>query len=446
MRIDSLYLKDVGPFDEVTIDFPAGSRGDLADVYLLTGENGCGKSTVLYAIAAAIGGGAYGARLLGDRMRGPSSQIRMNAGANVRAFQRAALPPGEGTIFEPDATLGLIHSVGDLRLFGTPGALASYTQAVDTLGVTAQALPRFEWAAFAYSGTRDLRRFHVESPKEPTRGPFEAALSFDQTVDAQQLAQWFASQDFKRLKAKDAGLDDHATALVRGIREIEGALGDAIGQKVRLVSVVSDNDFRVAIGDASPLPVAALPDGLKSILAWVGDLFMRLDQVPWIGDLPFSKREFLLLLDEIDIHLHPAWQRRILPMVAKLFPKAQIVASTHSPFVVQSAEQDAHIIRFNVRDGRSTLDPTPRGAQVGTSVDVVLADVFGIESRFDIETESMLARFRELQRGLASGQIMDRTDYDTLAREIAARGEELSSIIGYEVRQLDRQLARAAAG
>jgi predicted ATP-binding protein involved in virulence len=133
-------------------------------------------------------------------------------------------------------------------------------------------------------------------------------------------------------------------------------------------------------------------------------------------------------------------------MIARLFTKAQIIASTHSPFVVASADQDAHIIRFNVKDGRSTLDPTPRGAQVGTSVDAVLADVFGIESRFDIETESMMARFHELQRGLAAGQIVDRTDYDTLAQAIAARGEELASIVGFEVRQLDRQLARAAAG
>jgi ABC-type dipeptide/oligopeptide/nickel transport system ATPase component len=54
MRIDSLYLKDIGPFEEVTIDFPAGTNPELADVYLLTGENGCGKSTVLYAIASLL--------------------------------------------------------------------------------------------------------------------------------------------------------------------------------------------------------------------------------------------------------------------------------------------------------------------------------------------------------------------------------------------------------
>jgi DNA repair exonuclease SbcCD ATPase subunit len=52
MHIERLRLKDVGPFDDVTIEFPKGTDPQLADVYLLTGPNGTGKSTVLYALAS----------------------------------------------------------------------------------------------------------------------------------------------------------------------------------------------------------------------------------------------------------------------------------------------------------------------------------------------------------------------------------------------------------
>lgn len=49
MRIERILLRDIGPFDDETIELPTGKDSDLADVYLLTGPNGSGKSTVLYA-------------------------------------------------------------------------------------------------------------------------------------------------------------------------------------------------------------------------------------------------------------------------------------------------------------------------------------------------------------------------------------------------------------
>jgi predicted ATPase len=55
MHIEKLLLRDVGPFDEETIEFPRGTHPRLADVYLLTGPNGTGKSTILYALASLIG-------------------------------------------------------------------------------------------------------------------------------------------------------------------------------------------------------------------------------------------------------------------------------------------------------------------------------------------------------------------------------------------------------
>src|SRR5689334_11666777 len=56
MHIERILLRGVGPFEDVTIELPKGTNPDLADVYLLTGPNGTGKSTILYALAAMIGG------------------------------------------------------------------------------------------------------------------------------------------------------------------------------------------------------------------------------------------------------------------------------------------------------------------------------------------------------------------------------------------------------
>jgi energy-coupling factor transporter ATP-binding protein EcfA2 len=55
MHIEKLLLRDVGPFDDAAIEFPKGTDPQLADVYLLTGPNGTGKSTILYALASLVG-------------------------------------------------------------------------------------------------------------------------------------------------------------------------------------------------------------------------------------------------------------------------------------------------------------------------------------------------------------------------------------------------------
>jgi DNA repair exonuclease SbcCD ATPase subunit len=83
MHIEKILLRDVGPFDDVTIEFPKGTDPQLADVYLLTGPNGTGKSTILYALAAVIGGkpaiAGYdvelGRSLLTTRMRSQNAVV-----------------------------------------------------------------------------------------------------------------------------------------------------------------------------------------------------------------------------------------------------------------------------------------------------------------------------------------------------------------------------------
>lgn len=403
MRIDSLYLKDVGPFEEVTIDFPAGTNPHLADVYLLTGENGSGKSTVLYAIASLLGAGTNS---ITERMTSPNARATLSAGGRVNQ-----LVPRQGQIeVAAPTTFNAVQS----------------------------------WAAFAYAGTRNLTSGRIRELRELDVDALENCLSFQQTANSQHLALWLAGQDYKRLKAKDAGALAEAERLQRATRHIERAVADIIDDPTFGFATRSSSlDILVRRGDAV-VDFDLLPDGVKSIVSWVADLLMRMDRIPWVDEVPITERPFLLLLDEIDIHLHPAWQRRILPMVARLFPKAQIIASTHSPFVVGSAGEDTQIIRFAMKDGRSKLAP-PRGPQVGTSIGAVIRDIFGIESPFDPDTEKDIAAFDAARTGLLRGRAADRTEVDRLAHQLAARSEELADIMGMEMRQLERQLKKPVA-
>jgi energy-coupling factor transporter ATP-binding protein EcfA2 len=449
MRIESIILREVGPFDDVRIDLPAGTKPALADVYLLTGPNGCGKSTVLYALAATIAMGAsdLGRDLIRARLRTRSGVAAVRAGAirNAVAWPRGGEGPDRKRLADPFGGDKLVMRQGlDLHegyFKRGEGLLDLYVDAVSFRPVD-QHSP-LEWAAFAYAGTRSVGDGAVDTIQEPKSSPFENSLDFGHSTDAQLFASWIVNQEFRRLKAKDAGNATRAEELGRSIHDIERIIGEITEQDFAFVMSESDNNVRVRWNGAV-ITMDLLPAGLQSIVSWIADLLMRLDRIPWVDNTPPMKRSFLLLLDEIDIHLHPAWQRKVIPIVQRMFPKAQIIATTHSPFVVMSAD-DAHIVRFAVTDGVSRLQSV-EPSQIGVSYSAVLREFFGITSDFDVDTERLFAEFHTAKASLLQGTTTDRAEVDARAAELSKRGEEVAEVVSLELRQLARQLDRRNAG
>ncbi len=445
MRIESIYLRDVGPFDEVKIDFPAGKDPGLADVYLLTGPNGSGKSTVLYAIAALIGGRVGPANLLYSRARSSRSIAAMEGMETRRAIiWREENAPAElsTTTTELFDLSGLRYQLGNQEYVFYEATEDSFSPSRARQHEPYGDNPR-DWAAFAYSGMRNVADVQVSAIRELTNNPLDQSLDFESSANSAHLAQWIANQHFRRLKAKEAGKHERAAQIADSIAGIEEAIGKVIGEEFGFAISEDDNDIRIR-RNGEVVRWGVLPAGLQSIMSWIANLLMRLDRIPWVGNPPPAERSFLLLLDEIDIHLHPAWQRKIIPVVQKIFPKAQIIASTHSPFVVSSAE-DAHVIAFSLENGKSQLVDV-LDSQKGTSYSAVLKEIFGIESEFDVRTEEMFAAFREAKVRLLRGDSSDRAEVDQLAQQLAERSHEVAQIIGLELRQLERQLAQRATG
>jgi energy-coupling factor transporter ATP-binding protein EcfA2 len=457
MHIEKVLLRDVGPFDDVTIEFPKGTDPQLADVYLLTGPNGTGKSTILYALASVIGGSPaaggssveLGHSLLTTRMRSRNAVVALRTDdGQTFAVSHPGRPledPNHVALRDPFEHVELrFASGGEVDYWETDRGRPHYSLAMsrvrldDTVGQS-----RFDWAAFAYAGVCSAAHVEVVTVQEPRRSAFENSLSFQETADASQLANWIASQNFRRLKAKEAGHAERAEQLARSVRDIETTIGQILEDPhFAFVLTDEDDDIRVRWKDVV-IPLDHLPAGLMSIVGWIADLMMRLDRIPWRDNTPVLQRSFLLLLDEMDIHLHPAWQRRVLPLAQRIFPNAQIIASTHSPLVVTSVD-DAHIITLGFR-GRSPVVTNVASPQIGVSYTAVLRSIFGIDSEFDIDTERNLNEFHEAKRRLLSGDSSATADVDRLAELLSRRSEELREVVALELGQLQRQLARRTA-
>ena len=97
--------------------------------------------------------------------------------------------------------------------------------------------------------------------------------------------------------------------------------------------------------DGTPLNVSQLSDGERSIFAMVFDLTRRLVQANPLMISPTTEAEAVVLIDELELHLHPEWQRHIVAKLAKAFPRCQFIATTHSPQIVGELDPDCiHII------------------------------------------------------------------------------------------------------
>jgi predicted ATP-binding protein involved in virulence len=280
-----------------------------------------------------------------------------------------------------------------------------------------------------------LSSVDIGAIQELGTNPLKNSLNFQESINPGQLIQWIANT---KAKVAFARQDQNLPAVERyqaAIRRIEEAVAEIVGYPVEFVFGYEPLAVRLKVNERE-LEFDLLPDGLKSIVSWIADLLMRLDRLQWVDDRDLLDRNFILFLDEIEIHLHPTWQRRILPVIQKLFKNAQIFIATHSPFVVASVS-DAWVYRFTVMDGKSQLAAVEE-SKAGSSYATVIDEIFGIEEFFDVETENELQEFERLKQELLRGNKSVMPDLIAIGQQLSAKSVEVQDIIGREVRQLER--------
>lgn len=144
------------------------------------------------------------------------------------------------------------------------------------------------------------------------------------------------------------------------------------------------------------LPFAVLSDGYKAFLGWVGDLLFHLQECS-TGRTPIDEMPGIVLVDEIDLHLHPRWQQEVVGKLVRAFPKLQFILTTHSPLVVGSV-QKSNVRVLHETMGVieiSTLEQEVRGL---TSDQILLSPSFGLTAVREAEFMKELRKTEKLAR------------------------------------------------
>ncbi len=413
-RIERLEINKIGAFEHLQMDFPKKTDPEKAEIHILTGENGTGKSTILTlmtGIADNSNENFYYSRILSKGMGDIS-------GYSITYTDKK----GEKNYFKRQTNTDGFYT--------SPEALQLEKDRIFT--------PVVNYAFFAYSNNRYFDFKNNTIQENPNYDPFKDAVNFNKPTDFNSFKNWILSTKTRALVAKANGNESEAQTYVSAIAAVEKAIAEITGQTIEFV-LLSKPTLHLALKiDGIELGFEVLPDGIKSMIIWMGDLLMRLENIYWIDQASISLHQnFILFLDEIEVHLHPAWQRKILPVVQKLFKNAQIFISTHSPFVVGSVD-GAWVHKLKKVGAYAVLDGEPVLSEDGKSVRRILDEIFGINEQYGVAVENELKQFREFRQKIMLGQDYDTQVFDKLVKHLASQSTELEQLMGMEMNQRTR--------
>jgi predicted ATP-binding protein involved in virulence len=334
MFLKYLKVTNVRSLQDFEMEFTQDKeeKGSIRKWSLLLGYNGTGKSTILKAIALVLSGSNALPHLLGD----PGSWIR-NKKKQCNILVKVVTKKNE------ERTISLTINKGD----HLKDILQNNT---DSLAELDNALEHTERNYFitGYGAYRRLAMKNQESAFK--KRSFKAArvhcleTLFTPDTFLNPLQSWAMNLDY--------------TSGAKGLNIVKTTMNHLLPD-VSFVGIdksIGDLIFKTPDGK---VPLSHLSDGYQNVAAWLGDLLYRVTEIFQDYKNPLHARG-LLLIDEIDSHLHPGWQRELRGFLEKKLPNLQIIATTHSPLTLHQFSQEECFILWRKNNKTSpTLKPFP---------------------------------------------------------------------------------------
>ncbi len=312
---------------------------------VLFGPNGCGKTSVLTAIAIPLDAGAdsiYKRVALDRRV-----SVEDNPTISVAGCEEGAIPD-------------------DRRIRASVRTFPDSNEVMDGNP------HRGEWNV-DYRGLQPPKARFYDIDREVISSLFGRHVS--STPDFDQLFEWFYTMEYRELRAERDGGNANEIGLSAVRLAICRMLDDVADPRIG----PSDDPPRLVVnkqeaGSERTLAFEQLSDGYRGVLALVADIARHMPHTQSDDSADLLAGETVVLIDEIELHLHPKWQQRILPDLMRTFPNAQFVVSTHSPQVLTTVRPE-QIVELGWDEGHIVAreaSASTYGAEAGYALSVLM--------------------------------------------------------------------------
>ena len=360
--LDRVLLQNIGPFQQLNLEMRSSWN-------VLLGNNGCGKSSILKAIALGLCGDDASARQLAAKL--------LNSKADK----------------------------GSVELwFGNQKFVTTLIRGEGRkVSVKSEQLTPFRTGRWLVLGFPPLRGVSQHSPAGPNdkAGMPNPDISdllplIDGAVDARldSIKQWIINTYLRsELADKQKESLNKSKQLLESFFKVLGELTPDV--ECRFKSVDSSTWEVIVTTDDGDVPIDYISQGTNSIFGWVGILLQRLYEVfPNAADP--EKQHALVLADEIDAHMHPAWQQSLLSALGRIFPGVQFITTTHSPLIVGGLSAD-NVFRFaRDDDGKVIRLEIAPDMTMGRADQILTTPLFSLNTTLDTETQATAERYRIL--------------------------------------------------
>jgi len=418
MYIKKVTLKHIRCFENLTLDF--SSDGDIDKLAIIAGDNGAGKTTLVRCIALGLCDQDNATALLRDLGSELICRDHLEANINIELMDGKK-------IREIKITFGK-------NPYGVE-TISNYEPKKNK---------QFPWKKLfvcGYGANRGIGGSDEPAEQYQVSDAVYTLINYDWPLLDAEKQFWRIVAGDERIKGdtKIANKEKREKLVCNILRQIlELQKKDSVA--------LTNKGIRLKIGNAPDLPISACADGYEATITWLLDLLGRFHQANLSQDskipkaFPINIQEFtdqlkgIVIIDEIEQHLHPKWQKGIISQLAKQFPNIQFIGTTHSPLVLSSSEKCKV---FALKNGQK-IDQQPYGW--------LAEDVYSLmgvnDSRSKQFTAEVLAKYEKLLNKQIDGKATksDLLKIQELRKKLASLPERDPVSLTMEIKSITNSL------
>lgn len=368
MRLDQLHIQNFRCYKDATFNFQPGFN-------LVVGVNGSGKTSLLQAVAATFEDLAASMGVYQDSLNEKDARFIIdNYNGRIR-FERQypIFLQADGDVFGT-RTWSRKRLRGEEHTHTDGELVAAAHEKIDEMNESkAIDLPLLSF----YQANRRWRTANVSAEFSATQkiSRLDGYKNWhDAAADIKDFESWLIGKTLEQLQSV------HLSSNIMSVFDdelcwINSALKCALPNSTGIYYDLPLRSLLVNLEGHSFLPFDELSDGQRGLVALIADIARRMCILnPHMGKDVLKNTSGVVIIDELDIHLHPAWQRSIVPALKEAFPKVQFIAASHSPQIIGSLNPEEVIILNN---GSASH---PR-VTYGLDSSSVLEEVMGVTQR-----------------------------------------------------------------